>query len=73
MLWVNGNVIMSGYENNHSPDSGRAEAMKNAPVAVARSNGNYFSIAMETIQADSLIYTLVGWIFPTATRYSIQL
>ena len=53
--------------------SSQIEAMKNAPVAMARSNGNYFSIAIETIQADSLILTLVGWIFSTPTRYSIQL
>jgi len=28
MSGVNGNVIMSGYENNRSPDNGRAEASR---------------------------------------------
>ncbi len=28
MSGVNGNVITSGYENNRSPDNGRAEASR---------------------------------------------
>ena len=44
-----------------------------ASVAIAWAKGRYFSIAMEPIATGALIYTLIGRVFATPTRCSVQL
>lgn len=44
-----------------------------APVATARTGGNYLSVAMRTIEAGQFIYKLEGRVYDFPNRYSVQI